>query len=66
MVTCKDKLLFSGLEGRCFSMPPQGECLTGHAGETGGLSGGLGSSQQDHLSVLTLFSSFRGAWLPQK
>ena len=41
---------------------PQGESLTGHAGEKAGLSGGLGSSWEDHLSVLTLFSSFRDAW----
>lgn len=35
---------------------PRGESLTGHAVETAGLSGGLGSSRQDHLSALTLFS----------
>lgn len=40
---------------------PQGESLMGHAGEKAGLSGGLRSSQEDHLSILTLFSSFRGA-----
>lgn len=45
---------------------PQGESLMGHAGEKAELSGGLGSSQEDHLSVLTLFSSFRGSWLLQE
>lgn len=45
---------------------PQGESLMGQAGEKAGLSGGLRSSQEDHLSVLMLFSSLRGAWLTQK
>lgn len=44
---------------------PQGESLTGHA-EKAGLSGGLGSSWEDHLSVPTLFFSFRSAWLLQE
>ena len=34
---------------------PQGESLTGQAGEKAGLSVGLGSSREDHLSVLTSF-----------
>lgn len=44
----------------------QGESLTGHAGEKAGLSGGLGSSREDCLSVLPFFSYFRGARLLQE